>query len=316
MKTIFILLFTLIATILSASEREVSVKHEWGKLHGSLTVPEGGSETVALIIAGSGPTDRNGNSRPVLVTNCYALIAKELEKSGIASLRYDKRGVAASKPISLININDVTFEDFIDDAELWVDFLKKEGFKKVVIIGHSEGGLLALCVGQDSSKVSGVVSLAGAGYPINEVLETQLSAQLMMTHYALLAKAKTVINTLKQGKTTDKYPMELASLFSPSVQPFLISWMQHDPQELARTLPIPLLIVNGDNDIQVSVDNAEALAKAQPKARKVIVTDMTHVLKNSKIKDRVQQATTVYNNGQLPLSDGLIKPIVEFIESL
>ena len=167
----------------AAGERNVSLERDFGTLYGTLLTPDAGTETVAVIIAGSGPTPRNGN------VNSYLYLAQALEKAGIASLRYDKRGIGASRFTEPEKMADAVLGDFIGDAAAWADYLAGEGFRRVVLIGHSEGALIAFCAAQQTPKVAAVVSLAGAGYPLDEILQLQLASQLLPDNMDLLLQA-------------------------------------------------------------------------------------------------------------------------------
>ncbi|MEG2239465.1 MAG: alpha/beta fold hydrolase [Alistipes sp.] len=317
MKRLFTFTLLIFATLsLSAAEQEVMIDCPWGKLCGTLLSPEKGSETVALFIAGSGPTDRNGNSKLGLTTNSFIYLAEGLEQSGIASLRYDKRGVGASHLDLLKAMENGVFEDYINDATAAVNYLKAQGFKKIFLIGHSEGSLIALCVARHTPAVTGVVSLAGAGYTLDEIIQLQLAAQLATTDLSLLLTATSILHSLKQGILVKEYPPVLAGLFNPSVQPFLISQLKYNPQQVIRAVTCPVLIINGDNDLQISVDNANALKTAKPQAELLIIKEMTHVLKSSDQRDLQGQLLGVYMNTSQHLSDPLIPAITRFIHSL
>ena len=254
----------LLAALPSQSkEEEISVSRSWGKLSGTLTVPDEGSDAAVLIIAGSGPTDRNGNSGSGLITNTYYMLARALEKEGIASLRYDKQGIGGSRyqdPELYKQEDRLRLADYIADAEALTDYLKERGFRKIILAGHSEGSLVALVAATESPDVAAVISLAGAGYPIDEILQLQLTRELISYNPGLILNVQSILSRLKQGKTTEDIPAILQGIFRPSAQPYLISWMQYDPREVIRQVKQPVLIVNGDNDIQISADNAEALA--------------------------------------------------------
>lgn len=322
MKTLKILLASLLLFSLltvQAKEEEVAIPQSWGKLCGTLTTPDGGSDAAVLIIAGSGPTDRNCNSGSGLTTNAYLMLAQALEKNGIASLRYDKQGVGGSRyadPERYKQEDQQRFDDYITDAETLIAYLKQAGFKKIILAGHSEGSLIALAAAEKSADVTAVVSLAGAGYPIDEILSTQLNAQLMAYDPGMILKVQSILSQFKQGKTVDDIPQVLQTLFRPSGQPYLISWIKYDPRELIRRLQQPVLIINGDNDIQIAVSNADALAKAQPKARKAIIPGMTHLLKLSDQTDLKQQQVTIYMDASAPISEELVSLMTEFIRGL
>lgn len=311
---IIILLVT--TTSAPAAERPIAVTRDFGTLHGTLRTPDNGAQTVALLIAGSGPTDRNGNSAMGVNTNNLLYLAQALEKAGIASLRYDKRGVAASYFDDPEKMGQVVLDDFIGDAVALADHLVGEGFERIVLIGHSEGALIASVTAQRTGNAAAVVCVSGAGYPMDEVLSLQLANQLAPAHMDLLMKANEAIATLKRGERVEEYPRELAALFNPAVQPFLISCMRFDPCAELREVNVPVLIVSGDNDIQVTVDNAEALAGAKPDAQLAIIAGMTHVLKKAEGRTLAEQAQTVYVNGSLPLDEELVSAIVRFVEKL
>ncbi len=298
-----------------AEEREVRLERPWGTLSGTLATPEAGSDAVALLIAGSGPTDRNGNSRAGGMTvNTYYLLARQLEADGIASLRYDKRGIGNSPDTTAEE--ELRLDDYIDDAAAWVEWLRQEGFGRVVLVGHSEGALIALQVASDNAPVAGVVTLAGAGYPMDELLQLQLANQLVGYDPGLLLRANAIIASLRQGKPVAEVPPALQGLFRPSIQPFMISSMRYDPRRIIRQVSVPVLIVGGDNDLQVVETNAEALAEALPSARKVIVPGMTHVLKSCDARDLQGQLAAVYYHANLPLSPELGPLLRDFIGGL
>jgi fermentation-respiration switch protein FrsA (DUF1100 family) len=121
------------------------------------------------------------------------------------------------------------------------------------------------------------------------------------------------IDDLKQGKLVGNVPPDLYALFRPSVQPYLISLFQYDPQEEIAKLKIPVLILQGDLDIQVSEEDAELLHEANPNTKKVIIENMNHVLKNSKSMDMNEQLEDSYNNPKSPVNEQLVKEIVGFV---
>lgn len=318
MKRLLSALLLLVAANASAAEKSVSIQRDFGTLYGTLLTPAEGAETVAIIIAGSGPTDRNGNSTMGPATNMYLYLAQELEKAGIASLRYDKRAIGSSRFDDPGKIPDAVLEDFIGDAAAWAEYLAGEGFRRIVLIGHSEGALIALCAAQQTDKATAVISIAGAGYPIDQILQLQLAGQLAPAQMELLLEANQIIATLKRGEQVnmDYHSPHLRALFNPGVQPFLISWFRYDPRSEIRKLTIPVLIVNGDNDVQVPADNAEQLAKAQPRAKKAIIGGMTHVLKKCEDRTLTGQAQSVYKDTAQELDPDLVSVVTEFIGTL
>lgn len=287
-------------------EKPLELSTTTGKIYGTITVPEGFRKgTVALIIAGSGPTDRNGNN-PMMKNESLKYLAYELAKAGYASLRYDKRAIAESKGAARSE-KDLRFEDYINDAAGWIKLLKKDKrFQKLVVMGHSEGSLIGMVAARQGA--SGFVSLAGAGRPVQEVLKEQLSAQpkvIRDTSYA-------IIDSLVAGKEVKRVNPVLFSLFRPSVQPYLISWFRYDPTNEIKKLKMPVLIVQGTKDIQVSVEDAKLLSKAAPKAELKIIEGMNHVLKH--IEGERSENVASYSDPSLPLDTVLVKDLVSFLK--
>ena len=289
MKRLLSALLLLAAANAAAGEKSVSLERNFGTLYGTLLTPDEGAETVAVLIAGSGPTPRNGN------TNNYLYLAQELEKAGIATLRYDKRGIGSSKFDDPDKMADATLDDFIGDAAAWAEYLSRQDFRRIVLIGHSEGALIAFCAAQQCPEVDAVISLAGAGYPLDEILQLQLAAQLAPTHMELLMQARAITAALKRGERVESCPPELTPLFAPPLQTFWISSLSYDPREEIRKVRVPVLIVNGDIDFQVTPDNADALAKAQPRSRKTIIEGMTHTLKKASGPTRTRACASAAN---------------------
>lgn len=302
----------------TAAERPVQLARDFGTLYGTLRTPDDGASTVVLLVAGSGPTDRDGNNPLGVGAGTYKLLAEALDEAGIASLRYDKRAIGSSRLDDASTLADLTFDMYVDDAAALADYLAGEGVGRVVVAGHSEGALIALCAAQRTGSIAAVVSLAGTAYPIDEVLRIQLARQLAPARMDLLVEAEEILARLRQGERVDMTyrARELQPLFNASVQRFLITQMRHDPQREIRAVACPVLVVGGDNDLQVPADHAEALATAQPRARKVVVAGMTHTLKHSDDRTLAGQIRTVYADASLPLAEGLVEPIVAFIGGL
>lgn len=301
-----------------AAEEEVQITAPWGNIAATLATPEGGSDTAVLIIAGSGPTDRNGNSGLNLNTFTYKMLADGLAAEGIAVMRYDKRAIGLSH-YPAEEVPNLLFDDFVDDAALCAEYLRARGYSRIILAGHSEGGAIALLVATERSvAIDGIVLLSAAAFPMDEILRWQLSEQLMPSHIGLMVTANNLIIRLKRGEriAEESIPKELLALFHPRVQPFITSSMQHDPREVAARCTQPMLIISGGRDIQVTTANGEALHEAQPHAEHVVFQDMSHVLKDAASADRVEQLVSVYTNSQLPLTEGLTSTIAQFINNI
>ncbi|MDT5262877.1 MAG: uncharacterized protein QOC61_1881 [Acidobacteriota bacterium] len=299
-------------TATSTSE-QVVLDTSTGKLYGTLELPLKGRAPypAVLIISGSGPTDREGNS-PVIpgANNSLKYLAEALAAQGIASLRYDKRGVAESV-MAAKSESDLRFDTYIDDAVSWGGRLRADKrFSTLVIAGHSEGSLIGMVAAQKLGA-EGYVSIAGAGRRADVVVLEQMKAQLSPELYA---KTEAIFKSLSEGKTADDVPQGMEALFRPSVQPYIISWLKYDPAREIAKLNVPVLITQGTHDIQVSVGDAKLLAQAKPTARLLLVEGMNHVLKDAPA-DPQQQAAT-YTDPSLPDSPKLLAEVVAFVKGV
>ena len=304
-KLILLLLFIPILSF--GQEEEIILETKTGDIKGSLLIPSVLEKTaVVLIIAGSGPTDRNGNN-PMMTNNSLKMLAKELQKNGIASVRYDKRGIGESKNSGLQEI-DLRFEDYVQDVEGWIKLLKEdERFSNIIVLGHSEGSLIGM-IASHKQEAKKFISVAGVGIPAGDILRKQLKGQPQF----ILDESLKIIEKLENGETVEKVSQMLYSLFRPSVQPYMISWFKYNPQIEIAKLNKPILIIQGTTDIQVSVSDADKLASANKKSQKQIIEGMNHILKEAEL-DRQKNIQT-YSMPDLPLKKELIKFIVKFIE--
>ena len=284
-----------------------------GPIAGTLVMPaETARVPVALIIAGSGPTDRDGNSAMLPGRHdAYRLLAEALAATGVASVRYDKRGVAASA-VSGASEADMRFGTLVEDAARWIAKLRNDfRFTPITVIGHSEGSRIGMLAAR-AARADGFVSVAGAGRPAAHVIRQQLRTQLE-SDPALLTIAESILTALEAGQTLTQVPPPLAALFRPSVQPYLISWIRYDPAiELAR-LEMPRLILQGTTDMQIPVADAQALKVGSPDAELRLIEGMNHVLKP--VTEPSRQAASYIDPG-LPLAPDLVPAITGFIRRL
>ena len=288
-------------------ELPVTLHTATGDLFGTLTVPVQKTRMpVALIIAGSGPTDRNGNN-PMMKNESLHKLAIALADSGIASLRYDKRAIAESKAAAKSEA-DLRFDDYVADARDWISLLRKDNrFSRIIVIGHSEGSLIGMVAAHKNADA--FVSIAGAGRPADKILKEQLDKQPQ----AVKDLSFPIIDSLVAGKTVRTVNPMLFSLFRPSVQPYLISWFKYDPAVEIRKLSIPVLVIQGTNDIQVSMEDAQLLAKAG-KAPLVAIDHMNHIFRIVEGDRNANIAT--YNDPSLPIAGELSDSIVRFIRKM
>jgi pimeloyl-ACP methyl ester carboxylesterase len=285
-----------------------------GTIYGTLEEPQIAGQAripVVLLIAGSGPTDRDGNNIMAGSNNSLKLLADALVKRGIAVVRYDKRGIAASAK-AMVSESDLRFETYIDDAVGIIRQLQSNArYSSITVVGHSEGSLIGMVTAQ-KADIQGFVSLAGAGFPAGQILRKQLAKQLSPS---VMQECEKLLSELEAGKTTSTTPpMMLASLFRPSVQPYMISWLRYDPREEIKHLACPVMIAQGMTDIQVGVEDAQSLAAANPKASMVLVNGMNHVLKAVSADMKEQIAS--YGNPMLPVVPTLVDGIAKFVQAL
>jgi len=281
-----------------------------GQLAGEMLIPPhtGRKIPVALIIAGSGPTDRNGNNIIGVKAQPYKMLAEALAKNGIATLRYDKRYVGESIGFKK-KLDSLRFEDLVGDAEACIKKLKVDSnFSTVTVIGHSEGALIGTIAAR-KEKADGFVSLAGVGENAVSVLKRQLSTSLPPQS---MATVTSWLDSLRKGyRVTVPANSPVSSLFLPTVQTYMTSWFQYDPAHEIAKLKMPVLIIQGLTDLQVTRQDAEKLKAAAPKASLVLIDSMNHVLKDAPAER--SQNMAAYTNEQLPLDKELIRTIVEFI---
>lgn len=288
-------------------------------IHGTLALPTGISEKnpqpIVLIIAGSGPTDRQGNSSAPVNPNSYRMLADSLAERGIASLRFDKRGIGQSKSADLKEEN-LRFDDYVNDAADWLKLLRGDRrFSKIVVVGHSEGSLVGMLAAREAGA-DAFVSLAGAGRRISEIIVEQLADQGFEVEKQ--AKTRQMFDTLMAGQVLQqKVSGPLGAIFRPSVQPYLISWLRFDPLVEFQKLNCPTLILQGTTDFQVKKREAELLAAARPSAKLVFLDGMNHVLKTAPDPkaDKMGNYKT-YTDPGLPLAPGLTGELVGFIRGL
>ncbi|HKS15255.1 MAG TPA: alpha/beta fold hydrolase [Pseudomonas sp.] len=292
-------------------QRPISLDTDQGTLQGSLLLPRDDTPPpVVLIIAGSGPTDRDGNNPAGGRIDNLKQLALLLARQHIASVRYDKRGVAASQPATP-DERDLSVERYVADAVAWGQKLKADPrFGPLIVLGHSEGALIA-SLAAEQAGASAVITLAGSGRPVDQVLREQLAQRLKPDD---LARGNVLMDHLQAGQTSLDVPGPLREVFRPSVQPYLISLFRQNPAAAFARLKVPALIVQGRNDVQVEVEDAQRLQAAKPDATLALINGMNHMLRISP-RDISEQRDS-YNNPELPLASELGTRIVAFIRAL
>ncbi len=301
----FILLFFISLEAFSQEKNydslQVSIDPE---VQGTLLSPKGENQPpLAILIAGSGPTDRDGNQAQ-LKNNSLKYLAEGLAQKGIATFRYDKRVIAQINNAT-VQEEKMTFEDEVNDALLVVNHFKDK-YKKIILIGHYEGSLIGLLVAQ-KVVVSKFVSISGAGNSSATLIEEQIGKNAPQ----LKEESQKIISQLRKGELVENISPYLAPVFRKSVQPYLISWFKYEPAKEIAKLQIPILIVQGTNDLQVEDKEVQLLKEAQPKAQLLLIEGMNHVLKKVKTLEENQQS---YLNPDLPIPGELVEGIASFIK--
>ncbi len=298
-----------IPEVTSSDDEDVTITVEGGDLKGSLRIPEGdGPFPCVLILAGSGPTDRNCNSPMGLKSDAYKMLADSLEQCGIASLRYDKRGIGESA-FEGAKEADLRFDQLVDDAGLAIEMLRtNDKISKIWVLGHSEGSLVGMIACQ-RNEVDGFISLAGPAQNAGDLLYEQIAKQSQ--ELADLAKPK--FDSLRMGMTVAIGDPQLLTLLRSSVQPYMMSWFAYTPTEEIAKLEIPIMMIQGSTDFQVETKEFEQLVLAQTKSTNILVPGMNHVMKDAPADQAGNLAT--YADPSLPLSQGWIPDLCEFVKS-
>lgn len=284
-----------------------------GNLAGTF-VDAGKGAPVVLMIPGSGPTDRDGNNPLGVKAAPYRLLAEALAERGVSTLRADKRGLFESKA-AIPDTNAVTIAGYAADAHNWAAALRKRtGASCVWLLGHSEGGLVALAAAQQPKGICGLILVAAPGRKLGAIIREQLRAN--PANAPLLTAADAALQSLEAGKTVDTtgMPTPLLALFNAKVQPFVIDLLSQDPAALAAKTRLPMLVIRGGKDIQVSAADVEALHAARADSKLLLPANMNHVLKDVAADDRASNLAA-YADPSLPVDASLVDAIVGFVKA-
>lgn len=291
---------------------EVFIPCGVGRLGGVWLTPGAQARAAAIIIPGSGPTDRDGNNPLGVKAATYRLLAEALGLHGVATLRVDKRGMFSSAS-ALANPDSVTMHDYADDIAAWVrEAQRLSGQDSIFLVGHSEGGVVALKAAASApTQVAGVILAAAPGRPLGEVLRDQLAAN--PANAALMAQAFDAIEKLERGERVDAATLHpaLEPLFRESVQEFVAEIITLDPAQMVAQIAAPILIVQGARDIQVSMHDAERLADARAGVELVQIDGVNHVLKDAPAELAGNLET--YAREGLPISAAVVEAVADFI---
>ncbi|WP_456461981.1 alpha/beta hydrolase [Lutibacter sp.] len=311
--SINILIFSLISSLLFSQEKnytenQLSIPTKSVTINGTLLTPSLSKKTpLVILIPGSGPTDRDGNN-VLMKNNSLKFLAESLSEENIATYRFDKSVLSYTKN-DKEKIDAITFGTFIDEAKTVINYFKNSGeYSKIIVAGHSQGSLVGMIAANNIADA--FISLEGAGRTIDQIIIEQLNKQAPF----LKDEASNVLSELKKGIIVEKFNPMLNSLFNKSVQPFLISWIKYNPQEEIKKLNIPMLLINGTKDIQVSNFDAELLHKANSKSQFKIIKNMNHIFKE--INGDINENILSYTNPELPIMKELTGLITAFVKEI
>jgi len=310
--TVLLAAFVVAAAEARAAETFVEVQGPSGILKGTMLAPAAGAKApVALIIPGSGPTDRDGNNPLGIRAAPYRLLAEGLQGKGVTTVRFDKRGLFASGAAAF-NADDVRMSDYAADARAWiVEMRERTAAACVWLVGHSEGALVALLTAQQPDGICGLILVAGAGRKVGALLREQLLAN--PANAPILPQALAAIGELEAGRRVDVRGMHpaLMAFFRPAVQGFLIDQMSYDPAALLAAYAGPVLVVQGTTDLQISMQDAERLKAARAGVALVALEGVNHVLKAAPAERSDNLAT--YADPALPIAASVVDAIAAFI---
>ena len=276
------------------------------EINGELIEVNPNYSDLVIIVAGSGPTDMNGNNK-LYENNSYKMLAEALKEKEISSYRYDKRGVGKSLG-KISSENEIKFYDYVRDLiEIISHFKKLDKFKNITIIGHSEGSLVGMLACQ-KINVEGYISIAGPAKTILKTLKRQLSFQPGF----IQSMSQPILEKLENSELVDSIPPLLMSIFRPSIQSYLIDWDAYDPVKEISKIDIPILIIQGTTDIQVEVEDAIMLNNSSEGSKLQIIEGMNHVFRQAS-DNRLLNLQT-YGNPELPIDNNMVNIISEFID--
>ncbi|MEP3245957.1 MAG: alpha/beta fold hydrolase [Sneathiella sp.] len=284
-----------------------------GPLKGAYVTNAEQNAPTVIMIPGSGPTDRDGNNPYGIRAFTYKYLAEDLAKNGIHSVRIDKRGLYLSAS-AVQNANDVTLHKYVEDIHSWINRLRiLPHISCVWLLGHSEGGLVALLSAQELSDICGIVLVSTPGQPFGDILRRQLKDN--PANAAILPQALEAIAQLENGNTVsvDDFHPALQKLFYPDVQNYLIDLMSYDPATLISKVSRPILILQGDKDLQTKPEDARILSQANSKAHLKMLQNTNHVLKTVTTNNQLENLET-YGISTLPLVPGIAGYISDFIK--
>ncbi|WP_432679326.1 alpha/beta hydrolase [Nioella aestuarii] len=294
----------------------MTVQGPAGQLAGTIAIPQSQSHTAALILPGSGPTDRNGNNPLGLFAASYRLLAEDLAAEGITTLRFDKRGIGASQG----DPNDVTLSEYAEDATAWIAELRRQTERDCVwLLGHSEGAIIATMLAE-RDDVCGIALIAAPGRNVGDLFREQVASQPLI---APSAEAFDIaLEEFAAGGTPDLSGLHpgLHALFAPQTARYMRDLIAANPGDLLAETTSPVIILHGDGDVQAPPSEAAPLVAARPDAEAHVLSGMTHVLKRAIPRSQApsneaftQASLATYADPNAPLHEELVPLLTQFM---
>lgn len=307
-----------VATAATAEPVAITARSDVGILTGTLEI-EAPVRAAALILTGSGPTDRDGNTAVAnVIASPYLMLSRALAQQGIATARVDKRGVGGSTGTG----TDPLLSAYVSDTRAWIDVVRKAtGARCVWLLGHSEGALISMLTASEDPEVCGMVLLASPGRVIGDIFIEQVATQAEIAPF--LGAFTAAIETLVAGGNPDVggLPPSLQPMFHESVRDYMRDFVATYPAALFAATSLPAMVLHGDGDFQTPPTEAAPLIAARPDATAHVLRGMTHMLKPAltlaeagSIDAFVQASIATYSNPNLPLHTDLVPLIVDFID--
>lgn len=303
-------------------------------LAGTLTTPEGGMApfTAAVFVHGSGPVDRDGNAVG-LTMDAYRQLAHALARAGVASLRFDKRGVGASDGV----FNSASRSDLLDDLHAAVEALRSQpnvNPDRIILIGHSEGAYLSLLLAAEDPSISGIILLAGAARPLDEItrwqveslLKSQGATQAQIAAALLQQDQYIAFVESSEGEWGDYSVASLQEALPWLVEtsaeqllatPLALSWLREhyldEPADSFRAVGVPVLSINGEKDSQVPASEAGLIRQLLEEAGNEDVTALVLADLNHLLRHHPEEPNLVYRHLDEPVDPRVIEAVTEWV---
>ncbi len=305
MKTILLYAAYFVSTLVVSQEKihieELTITNDSIILPGTLSYTDK-STTLVIWVHGSGNVDRNGQQGNLVKANYIEQFRNAINTHDIAFFSFDKR---TATPENFKFMEGTVFEDLVSDVQhVITNFKKDKRFSRCVLAGHSQGSLIAMLA---ADGVDELISISGPAQSVDQTIISQVTKQSP----ALGSIAEAHFKELQETDSIAQIHPFLGTIFAKQNFAFLQSWMSYNPAEEIKKIKKPILLINGTKDLQVPVEDAQQLHKANPKTELLIIEDMNHVL--MEIKKDEDNMKSYFNTG-FSISDALIEAVVMFLK--